>query len=294
MAARQLLPHRRRNPHRQAPFAGGLQPRAAAPAQWPVGRAAARLRPRAADRGAWRRPARARHAEPVRVVVPDGEGARARRAVGVPDHAAAGADRKPAPRRSAHRCRPRAAQPRHGLGRQDARRGRARSEGLDPRHRRHGPLRPADDRTLRRRAGTPASGPQCGARAAAHLDRAAPGRVAPEHRADGAGRGPAPGHGPGVGQQQHRQPAPDRRDGLARVRRDAEPRRADAARGSGRGLRTDGLRHPRQLPPRGRGDGAHQPAVGGRSGARGDRAGERVGGAARRRQPASRPMWAIT
>ncbi len=49
-------------------------------------------------------------------------------------------------------------------------------------------------------------------------------RLAETHqsdRADGAGRGPAPGHGPGVGQQQHRQPAHDRRDGLARVRRDA-------------------------------------------------------------------------
>ena len=59
----------------------------------------------------------------------------------------------------------------------------------------------------------------------------------PDDRAAGAARGAAAGREPGLGQQQHRQPAPARCDGLARVRRVAERRRADAARRSGRRLR---------------------------------------------------------
>ena len=53
-----------------------------------------------------------------------------------------------------------------------------------------------------------------------------------DDRAAGAVRDPAAGGQPGVDQQQHRQPALPGRDGLARVRRDDERRRAEAARGS--------------------------------------------------------------
>ena len=70
--------------------------------------------------------------------------------------------------------------------------------------------------------------------AAADLDRAAALRVGPDDRAAGAVGEPAAGGRPGLDQQQHRQPALPGRDGLARVRRDDERRRADAARGSRR------------------------------------------------------------
>ena len=68
--------------------------------------------------------------------------------------------------------------------------------------------------------------------------------------------GAGAGRGAGLGEQQHRQPAPARLDGLARVRRDAVEGRAGAAPRPGRRLSAHGLRHPRQLPPRGR---AHRP-----------------------------------
>ncbi len=46
-------------------------------------------------------------------------------------------------------------------------------------------------------------------------------RIGPDHRATGAVGEPAAGRRSGLHQQQHRQPAGARRDGLARVRRDA-------------------------------------------------------------------------
>ena len=81
------------------------------------------------------------------------------------------------------------------------------------------------------------------------------------HRAAGAGREPAAGRRPGLDQQQHRQPALLGVDRLAGVRRDAERRRADAARGSGRRLRAHGFRHPRPLPPRVEKIARQQPAA---------------------------------
>ena len=63
-------------------------------------------------------------------------------------------------------------------------------------------------------------------------------------RAAGAVGKPAAGCRSGLDQQQHRQPALARRDGLARVRRDNERRRADIAAGSRRRLR------PRWISPR--------------------------------------------
>ena len=99
VAARQLPPDRRADPHGEAPPAAGLQPRAAAAGERRLGRLAARLRHRArADL------ARDGRVDPeslgrVRRRVPDDPAAQARRAVGDPDHAAARADREPAARR---------------------------------------------------------------------------------------------------------------------------------------------------------------------------------------------------
>lgn len=91
---------------------------------------------------------------------------------------------------------------------------------------------------------------------AVDLDRAVACRQRPHHRADGANREPAAGGGAGVGEQQHRQPAFSRDDGLARIRRDHERGRCGIARGPGWHLRQDGFRHARSLPPHGRVDRA--------------------------------------
>ncbi len=268
MAARQFPPDRRAGAHRQAPPAQGLQPRAAAPAGGTVGRAAARLRPRARSDRARRWPARRGKPAALRRRVSERRAARPGRALGRPHHAAPGADREPAARGRAHRRQHRRAQPRRHLGRAHDRDRRARCEEPDPRHRGHGALEPADDQLLRRRARAPPAGPGRRARAAAHLDRAAPCGARPDHRAAGARADPGAGRRPGVDGQQHRQPAPARRNRLARVRRGAERGRAGAARGCG--LRRDGFRHPRPLSPRGREHGQGKPALGRRGGARGD------------------------
>ena len=109
MAARQLLPDRRADPHRQAPPAEGLQPRAAAPgaaARRPGCRASTTSRCETISHGDGRLDAdsSARFVAAYQTVAP----LQARRAVGDPDHAAAGADREPAPRRRARRRRARA------------------------------------------------------------------------------------------------------------------------------------------------------------------------------------------
>ena len=90
------------------------------------------------------------------------------------------------------------------------------------------------------------------------LDRAAPVANRARRSSRWCSREPGAGGRAGLGQQQHRQPALARRDGLARVRRDAEQRRADAcATDPAERLCADGLRHARPLPPRGR---AHRDA----------------------------------
>ena len=96
---------------------------------------------------------------------------------------------------------------------------------------------------------------------------------------------PAAGRRPGLDEQQHRQPALSRRDGLARVRRDDERRRADPERGSRRRVRPDGLRHAGPLPPRRGEDGEAQPARRDRGGAPGDPARARGRGTRGRRRP---------
>ena len=160
----------------QAAPAQGLQPRAAAPARRAVGRPAARLRHRARSDLARRRPGRRGKPAALRRRLPERRAADAGRAVGDPDHAAPGADREPAPRRRAHRRQHRRAQPAPTPGPTDDRDRRARSEEPDPGDRGHGALEPADGELLRRRARAPPAGPERRARAAAHLDRAAPRR----------------------------------------------------------------------------------------------------------------------
>jgi hypothetical protein len=75
MAARQLLPHRGRGAHRQAPPAARLQPRAAAHCRRRQRRPAARVRPRTACSRPWRQPARPRLADAFHRLVPDGQDA---------------------------------------------------------------------------------------------------------------------------------------------------------------------------------------------------------------------------
>ncbi len=117
-------------------------------------------------------------------------------------------------------------------------------------------------------------------------------------RAAGAIRNPGAGERPGVDQQQHRQPAIPGSDGLARVRRIDERRRAQAEGGFRRALRQDGFRDPRPLPARRRGNRQGQPPAGGRGGAQGDPAGARSHRPRRRQesattiaQPTSATTW---
>ena len=100
VAARQLLPHRRADPHGEA--APAARATAASCHAWPSG-ASAGL-PRVYDIAlgndrARRRARRSGKPEPLRGGLSDGHAAQAGRAVGDSDHAAPGADRKPAPRR---------------------------------------------------------------------------------------------------------------------------------------------------------------------------------------------------
>ena len=77
------------------------------------------------------------------------------------------------------------------------------------------------------------------------------------------------GRRPGFHRQQHRQPALPGRNGLARVRRDDERRRAEAAGGSWRASTADGFRHARPLPPRRREDRESERPARKRGGAQG-------------------------
>ena len=236
MAARQFLPDRGADPHRAPTPAAGLQPRAAASSRRPVGRLAARIRHRARNGGAWRRPCRSGKPGQFRHRLPKRDRADHGRIVGDSDHAAFEPDREPAARGRTHRrgsCRP---QSRRFLGRPDGCGMRHRSEELSPGDGRHGALRHPAFQFIRRRVRAPPAGPEPGAGDALDLDRPAPGRIRPDHRAHGAVGKPAAGGRSGIDFQQHRRPALFRGDGLARVRRDHERGRAQVARGSGRRL----------------------------------------------------------
>ena len=267
MAARQFLPHRRADPHREAASAQGLQPRAAAPRERPVGGAATGLRHRARDHRARRRPRGPGKPHPLRGCLSGRHAAQARRAVGDSDHAAACADRESAPRRHRRRRGPRRSRSRRQLGRSDEGDRGDRPQEPRARDRGHGALEPADDHGVRVGALPAPSRPRSCAGAAAHLDRAAAFRIESHDRAAGPVRHAAAGRQSGVDQQQHRQSPLPRRDGLAAIRRVDERRRAEAARRPGRMLRRNGFCHPRPIPPRGRAAGEVEPAAGSRGGA---------------------------
>ncbi len=112
------------------------------------------------------------------------------------------------------------------------------------------PLVPAHDPAVRLGAVAPLAGPGPGPGLPIDMDRAATSRVGSVHRAVGALRQPAASGRPGLGEQQHRQPAPAWHPGLERVRRDPEPGRTGPAHRPRRGLRRDGLCQPGQLPAR--------------------------------------------
>ena len=245
VAARQLLPDRGTDPHGAAASARPLQPRTASPGRRPVGRAAAGLRHRPRDDLARGRPPGHGGSRRLRVGLPVGDAAHHRRALGDPHHAAARLAREPAPRGGPDRGRPHGPEPRRLLGRPDD---GDRGEGPEEPHPvdcRHGAVRPANGRIVRRGVRPPPAGQERGPGAAAHVDRAAPVGGRPDDRAAGPVGEPAPGRRPGLDQQQHQQLAVPRGRRLARLRRDAKRRGTHPAGGSGRCLCPDGLRHPR-------------------------------------------------
>ena len=173
------------------------------------------------------------------------------RTLGNPDHAAAGVDREPAPGRRSRDRREDRSPPGRTLGRPVDGCGRTRSQERGAGGRRHGAFRPADEQLLRGRIHPPPARPEFGAGLAADLGGALAVRRRLHHRAPGADGSAATGRRPGFHRQQHRQPARPVVHRLAGIRRIDEPGRDDLARGSGRRLCRDGLRHPRSLSARG-------------------------------------------
>ena len=146
-----------------------------------------------------------------------------------------------------------------------------RSQEPDPGDRGHGALEPADGELVRRRArraGCRGKAPRWRCRSPGSSSGFPRSGLSIEQLVQIGNAGT--GRRPGLDQQHDRQPALPGLDGLARVRRDDERRRAEAARGSGRTLRQDGFRDARSLPARRRGDREGQPPVRKRRGAQGD------------------------
>ena len=162
MAARQLLPDRRADPHR----ASGTCPRATAAScrAWPTGPSAGLPRVydialEAISHGDGRV-----DAESLRRFVAAYQSGRRRSTLGelwaIPIMLRLALIENLRRVARAHRRQHRRAQPGRRLGRPHDRDRRARSEEPDPRHRRHGALEPADDQRLRRRARAPPAGPE--------------------------------------------------------------------------------------------------------------------------------------
>ena len=198
--------------------------------------------------------------DPVPEQLPARRAADDRRAVGVAEHAEAGAHREPAPagrgtavgaRRPPRRRRATCRGPTTtaAVG--------ALPAGTDPafivqllhRVREYGLRLSADSRRRRRR----------------------PGVAADDGRGDDPRRAPAAGRGPGLGGQRHHEPAPVRDARLAGVRRVGQPGRAGAAARSGRRLRAHGLPEPRPAAAGRRGAGRAERRGPGARGAEGDR-----------------------
>ena len=245
MADRQLSFDRRADRDCKAASAARLQPRASASGQRAVRRAATRLRHCIGNDLARRWAGRRAPPEPIRRCLSDGDRTESRRALGDSDHAAAGADREPAPRRCADGGGARRSRSGERLGRPDDGDGRERSQEPDSGDRRHGAVIAASRKRLRGGADASSTGPEPGVGAGADVDRAATGRIASDDRPPGAAGSPAASFAPGVDQQQYRQLALIERDRLARVRRTDERRRKDIARRPCRRSRVDGIRNAR-------------------------------------------------
>ena len=170
----------------------------------------------------------------------------------------------------------------------DASRSRARPT-LDAR------ARPSSSAARRRspRSSSPASCTSSGSRAVrspplVRLEQWIADEALSAEEADRA-RDPAAGADAGDDGQQHHQPARHRPDGLADVRRAAEPHGGGAARGSVRLLLADDVRDPRPVPPRGRADRQAHPAARGSGGPARGRAAPAPAARAERRGPAPSP-----
>ncbi len=245
VAARQRPPHRQRSGQRAQGPAAGLLPPAAEGARPHVERGRPR-RSDGADAGrSERRPPRHRAHARLRHCVPVDRAADHRRAVGVAEHPQGSARRSPrgpVGRYPGHPSGHRAGRPlpgrRRGVGRRRAAGARRRRDPAvrDPPAAAHPRIRPAHDAAARQSRGPPGD-------VAADLGRGDPGR-----RAAGGGR-------PGVDGQRHHQPALLRHQRLAPLLRNHQSGGGDPPPRPGRGLRPDGLRQPRPLPPVARGAG---------------------------------------
>ena len=240
-----------------------------------AGRRRPRLRPGRGADPPQRQPPRPAAAGALPGRLPDRRPAHHRRALGLAEHAEAGADREPAPAGGRDPGRPRGPPRRRRL------RGahRRRREGRCRRRCRASSTR----RWSCSSCSACASTGRAWRRSGAASTRTSPRRQATAEEAD-PGRAPARGGRPGLGRQRHHQPAPLRHARLDPVRRGGQPGRAGAAARPGRRLRAHGLPHPRPLPAGGRGagrpdrrgPGARGPAGGGERApggrGRGDRA----------------------
>ena len=252
-----------------------LLPRAADARRARAGGARAHLRDGGRAHPPQRQPARPPAAGALHQQLPDGRAAHHRRALGVAEHAEAGADREPAPagRRDRSSARRAPAPPTPTW------RASTRGQGRLP------PLAADAAHRLRRAAAAaharvrPAAGRRCATASTTHLaaqQTDVEDAIRSEHQRQAAAQ-------VSVANVDH-QPAALLDPGLEPVLRGGEPGRAGPAARPGRRLRADGLPEPRPLPPGGRGAGrAHRRGAGARGAARG---GERAPG---RRAPGSVP-----
>ena len=244
MAARQLPSDHVGDPRHPPAPAGHLLPAAADAGVARAGRSHAHLRDGRRAAAPQRQPHRPSAADGVPQQLPARRAADDRRALGVAEHAEAGADREPpaagrgdAGSRAAARLAA------------DAYVSRIEREAGDTAQPLPSPLDVASVVQLLHRVR------EYGLRLSSirtaveeHLAVAGDDRGSGDSR-----RAPAAGRGPGVGGQCHHQPAPVLGARLAPVCRIGQPGRAGAAARSGRRLRADGFPQPRSAAPGGRG-----------------------------------------
>ncbi len=275
LAARQLPPRRRRDLRHPAQPAAHLLAHAADAGLARARRPGAHLRDRGRADPPQRQPPRSPAAGPVPQQLPARRAADDRRALGVAEHAEAGADREPAPagRGAADRARPRAPRP------------TTTSTAAD-RHGGRGALPPG----TRSRVHRPAAPPPARIRAApVGAARAVDDDLTRRHTtAEETIRGEHQRQG--VAQVSVANAITSLRlvrdARLAGVRRSGQPGRAGAAARSGRRLRPHGLPEPRSAAPGRRGAGAAERRGTGARRAESDR--DRAAGGGRAARPTDR------